>query len=1275
MLFQNTRLATRLMVGFVVMIVLVWGLGVVMLKRITTLSSESQRIYEHPLTVSNSVLEANAAVFAMEAYLTDMLLPRNRLSVQKIISDINSLKVLIDQKMRVVERQFLGNPSEVFEALSAISDWMSLMNEAVALIKQQDYERAQTLHDDEMGMVEVRIKKEMNDIVAFARNKAKSISDASVLIMAAAQDEIFMFLIFFSVLSLVISVVVTRSLSVPLKKLQKCMVELAGGNLSIDVPYWTRRSEIGKMAGAVQVFRESAEHLFNQRWLRAQIAQLAMIAQTSDSPAHLGERVLFFLLSELGGRFGVFYIYDEALDRFYLAARLGTNDESVSFDESVSLDGDEGDNGKKSDKKAPEGRSFALGEGLVGQCAVLRRVLVVDDAPEDYFFVESGLGKAKPRSLVFLPALTRDRVLAVVEIGFFSPLSSIHRTFIEEAGVVLALNLDVLERYEQTRSFLKKTQSQAEELLISKEQLTINAESLREANRLLQEKSDILEIQAEELRVSEEEMRVQQEELNAANQELSAKGLILEKQAEDMKAAYQEAERRSIEAALASRYKSEFLANMSHELRTPLNSMLILAKSLAENEGGNLTSDQIESAGIIYDGGAQLLHLINDVLDLAKVEAGKMEAQARLVSVSELLDMIERRFRRMAQVKNVAFSVMRHSDAPSFLWLDSGKLEQILTNLLGNAVKFTEVGCVSLSFEPWSDGRRHRERAGGCVGDELAMACSTPDRGWLAFRVQDTGVGITQEKLSRVFEAFEQGDGAVNRRYGGTGLGLAISQKLARLMGGVIQAASVLGGGSVFTLLLPYVLPPKSELDFDVDSLGGSAPDAVAAKHQASNEISQFVAGECSQNLVLKSRSDTVQNGSALKIEDDREHIVYGEQVILIIEDDPFFARIVMDLARKKGFRCLVATDGETGVVLARKYLPTGVILDIGLPGMNGWGVMEQLKATSELRAIPIHVVSAQDRETQARAMGALSCLTKPVSKMQIEGVLQEVTSGRARRLLVADTALEARKQIIDLVRGIENGGALVIEEADSARQVWKILQERRHDCLLIDVDLPDGGCLVLLERLRKEKHLENLPLIVLSSRDLSREETNALRGFTDSIIISSPQFQERLVNEVTLFLHSVRATFPGEVRQKPLAPQAKKYPSLSGRMILVVDDDMRNAFALSKVLRGQGMHVLIAQDGRKALTQLNENARVEIVLMDIMMPEMDGYEAMQEIRKQERFAALPIIALTAKAMMGDAKKCIDAGANDYLSKPVDIEKLMDILVHRIGKAESVQVD
>lgn len=1101
---------------------------------------------------------------------------------------------------------------DYYDELQKISD----TEEALRLIEDartatRDYQQAAESwiqNDDDLKI----ILKDMSELGANVIKQAQTAEKAGYTELSSARihaeslvdqaNKIILGTIFAALIfGVTIVWILTRSVTGPLEILRSRMMALAQGDLTAEIPFLEGNTELTAMAGSVQVFKEAAVNLNNQRWIKSTISQLSTTLQALTSPVEFAQIAISGLVHELGGGAGVFYIWND--DESYLEL-LG----SYGFM-----------------KRRHFSSRFKLGESLVGQAALEKTTIILTDVPENYARIVSGTGESAPRSVLVAPVLSQDKVLGIIEIASFLPFTPEQQNLIVEILPILALNLEVLERNNRTLMLLEKTQQQADALRESEETLRIQSEELQAANEELRQKSEALQQQTEQLRASEEELRAQREELSATNDELAVKGKNLEQQAKELEEARLEAEKRALERDTASRYKSEFLANMSHELRTPLNSLLILARSLRDNDEGNLTDDQVESAGIIHESGTSLLRLINDILDLSKVEAGKMEINASDIALDQFNAALMQRFKLLAESKGLIFSVTAASGLPSVVRTDSGKLEQILNNLVGNAIKFTEQGEVAVTVK--------RPLPSPALFDTGLSAESA-----LEIEIKDSGIGVPANKLGSIFQAFEQVDGSTSRRYGGTGLGLTISKRLAQFLGGDIAVTSVEGQGSTFSLLLPQTVNAETEAQPAPPQPAVSIPAPISSQRSA---------------------NDT------LIVADDRNALSPNDETILVIEDDANFAKIVRDLSRKRGFKCLLATDGPSGLELAKRYRPTGIVLDIGLPGMNGWTVMEKLKEQAETRHIPVHFMSATDSYLRGLEMGAVGYFTKPVSKEQIESAFERIrhfTSSSQRRILVVDDDAGTRKAIKSLL-GNEH---IEILEADDGESALAHLQKgQTFDCMILDLKLPGITGAGLLESCT-QRQIPLPPVIVYSGKDLSNEETMALREFTDSIVIKGARSPERLLDEVTLFLHSVQASLPA-AQQQQLKPADEKIPGIAGKTVLIVDDDMRNTFALSKVLRRKGLKVLMAQDGEKAFSQLVDNASIDLVLMDIMMPGMDGYTAIEKIRQDGRFKTIPIIALTAKAMLGDREKCLNAGANDYLSKPVDIDDLISMMSNYIA--------
>jgi len=852
-------------------------------------------------------------------------------------------------------------------------------------------------------------------------------------------------------------------------------------------------------------------------------------------------------------------------------------------------------------------RSFGWGEGLVGQCAKDRTPRLVSDVPADYLRIASGLGETKPKHILLQPILFENSLAGVMEIASVEGFTEIHRKFLEQLSFNAGVIINSISAGMRTDELLEETR-----------------------------------MTAEELQRNEEELKTQQEELEASNEEMEEKSKALEEQnarirqqSQDLTETTQLVEEKARQLELANKYKSEFLANMSHELRTPLNSLLILARSLAANEDGNLTPEQMEEARVIHNGGLELLSLINDILDLSKVEAGKLSIILEDAPLDGIVKRMREQFDPVAKEKRVAFNVKIADGLPSRLHTDSQRVEQILKNLLSNAFKFTSEGSVTIEVHR-PDVRRELQRA------------SLEHANAVAFTVIDTGIGIDASKLKDIFEAFQQEEGSIDRHYGGTGLGLTIARKFAHMLGGEIHVASKKGAGSVFTLILPTTLA-----GVEVEEPG--TEERRPAQQLARTELKSVPSPAITEFIA-----------------DDRKSIGDSDKVLLIIEDDENFAGTLMKVARRRGYKCLAAGDGRTGLLLAAEKRATAIILDLKLPDIDGITVLNQLKHDLRTRHIPVHIISGDDQARSGMPLhkGAIGQLTKPVEREAIDGVLSKIESllqsGIKQVLVVEDD----KKTQIAIHSLLKNKGIL-ITPADRGVVALQKMQGVRFDCVILDLRLPDMTGLEFLEKMEEQAgDVPPPPVIIYTAKDLTPDEDRQLTRFTGSIIIKGASSPERLLDEVTLFLHSVESTLSKDQKEM-IRMQHDPDAVLQGRTMLLTDDDLRNTFALSKLLKKHGVNVVIADNGQMALEKLKENPAIELVIMDIMMPIMDGYEAIREIRSQPSYTQLPIIALTALAMPEEQERCMRAGANDYLTKPVDVDRLLTLLRVWLFKQEA----
>jgi CheY-like chemotaxis protein/HAMP domain-containing protein len=912
--------------------------------------------------------------------------------------------------------------------------------------------------------------------------------------------------------------------------------------------------------------RETTESNREQDWLKTNLARFTGMLQGQRELSTVGKMLLSELAPLVNAHQGTIYhnsLVDDSAERRLVLLSSYAQSGNVELS-----------------------RTLTLGEGLVGQCALENRRILLSDVPADFVTVSSSLGEARQVSVVVLPVLFENQTKAVIELASLHPFSAVNLNFLDQLALGIGAVFNTIEATMRTEGLL--TQSQ---------QLTA-------------------------------ELQARQIELQQTNEELGTKARLLAQQNEEVERKNAEVEqaRRALEEkaselALTSKYKSEFLANMSHELRTPLNSILILSQQLAENAAGNLNTKQIEFSRNINSSGSDLLNLINDILDLSKIESGTVTVDVEEIGFFWLRDSIERNFRHVAEAKNLPLHV-RFADAlPRSMDSDPKRLQQILKNLLSNAMKFTSQGHVEvrvgLAESGWSPDHPVLSQAQHVV----------------AFAVEDTGIGVAPDKQRLIFEAFQQADAGTSRKYGGTGLGLAISRELAVLLGGEIRLQSVHGKGSTFTLYLPL-------------HYAGPDPNTV---------MRSVKAPEASSTPVL-----ALPVAREEHVADDREHIEDGDPVLLIIEDDPHYARILLGLARDQGFKGLVANKGTLGLSLARQYQPSAISLDIFLPDMLGWTVLNQLKLDPLLRHVPVQIVTLEEERQHGLSHGAFAYLVKEPTTAGLEAAFERLkafTLPRTKRLLVVEDNDIERDAVVELL-GYDD---IDIVSAGSGETALGLLRSQHFDCVVLDLRLPDMTGFELLEQLQKEPALAAVPVVVFTGKDLSAQEQSRLNTMAKSIVLKDVRSPERLLDETALFLHRVVTQLPRD-KQAMLERLHNSSEVLHGRKVLVVDDDARNIFALTSVLENHEVEVLSATNGRQAIDIIKNTADLSMVLMDIMMPEMDGYETMREIRKDPALRTLPILALTAKAMKGDREKCLDAGASDYISKPVNTNQLLSLM-------------
>lgn len=906
---------------------------------------------------------------------------------------------------------------------------------------------------------------------------------------------------------------------------------------------------------------DSAELSKRDGWIKTGQATLAEELRGDLDITALCNNAIKFIANYIGAKVGVFYLMDG--NKLKLQGSYAYNHRKHISNE------------------------FELGEGLIGQAVLEKQTMIVDNLPDDYLSVNSGLGEATAASVIVSPIISEGVVKGVIELGSFQQFDQIHVELLEVVNESIAVALNSAQNREKMQLLLSDSQTKSQEL-------EAQSKVLEDANKDLEDK-------AHRLKASEDELKSQSEELQATNEELEEKTQALEGQKNDierqnaqLEKSQQELEVKAKQLQESSKYKSEFLSNMSHELRTPLNSLLILSQMLLDNNEGNLNSEQLESAAMINASGNDLLNLINDILDLSKVEVGKMTVDISRFSPADIIQNLFKRMKPLADNKTINMTLDIASDIPEQMQSDVMRIEQIIKNLLSNAIKFTNKnGDVEVNVYVPEDKQQH-----------------------IAFAVQDNGIGIAEEDQARIFEAFQQADGTTSRKYGGTGLGLTISKQLSKLLGGDLYMESEENKGSTLTLIIPTKLGEAKS------TIKPSAKQSVANKP--------------------KTKSSNKDK----------------KPLILIIEDEKRFRKILEDQLDKRKLKYIGTESGKDGFEKAKTLQPSGIILDIGLPDMSGLELLEMLQKDPDTKHIPIHVISASDQKEETLSKGALGFISKPFDKSKMNQLLDsaaEMICEPMRDVLIVEDDKVQREAIKKI---IENDNINIIE-TESGEETITILQSKRIHCMILDLNLTDMTGEQLLKKISEDKEIIVPPVVIHTAKDISPEEEAQLSQYAPSIVLKSADAPQRLIDEISVFLQSLNS----KSSQSSFNVKENKVSSDSGnKTVLLVDDDMRNNIALAAYLRKLGFNVISADNGELALQRLVDNEKVDLVLMDIMMPVLDGYSTMQRIRENPGFESLPIIALTAKAMAGDRVKCIDAGANDYLTKPVDTDKLVNTM-------------
>ncbi len=1205
MLPKNFLIGQRISLGFSVSIVALLAIGFFSLRNLEEMQRESAWV-THTIEVMGELRQLNDSLSRLESagrgyLLTGEASLKTEVSAQRTAAEesLRKLRALTDDntvqqprlqlydtlfKQRVDMAQNLvdirdANPTGVDQRVAALVLSGQKVSEQLRSV-------AAELSSEESRLLETRQQGSAR-ATTMTRNTVIFGSVSALLIV------------------IISGLILARSITRPVAKLSAGATRIGEGDYAHRVTVESQ-DEIGHLATvfnrmAGQVEQRQAE-LADQDWLKSGLARFAALSQKERNPATLGSAMLGELASLIHAQHSTLY-------------RVAHQGDSTVLELCASYAADH-----------PPAR-VARGEGLVGQCLVENRRLLLTPAPAGYLRIGSSLGKAAPATVVVEPVRFENEVKAVIEFASLQPFTARELELVDRLSSTLGIVFQNLESIALTEDLLRQSRALTSQLEEQQKALALkNAELEAQTDRL--RKSELtLQEQQVELQQSNEEMEQTNEELQQSNEEMEEKTNLLANQKRELEnsnrvieLARAELQEKARQLSLSSTYKSNFLATMSHELRTPLNSLLILARLLAENRDENLTAKQVQFAKTIESSGADLLGMINQILDLAKIESGTVELQLSDVPPSELQRSLEQQFRHVAETKKLGFEITLAPGLPELIHTDLSRLNQVLKNLLANAFKFTESGAVKVVIRPATSGWSRSVGSLNNAGPVVAIA------------VSDTGIGIPKDKQEIIFESFQQVDAGTSRRFGGTGLGLSISREIATLLGGVLQLESDTGKGSTFTLYLPV----KTKVQ------AAPAP-VVEAPKRASDEL-----------------APELVEFAETPIDDDRDNLVAGDRIILIIEDDLAFAGILVDFVREKKFKALVAQSARRGLALAQRHLPVAITLDLHIAGEDGWLVLDRLKHDHRTRHIPVHVISVDTGRARGLRQGAVSYLQKPVSKEAIAGLLQqtmEFIDRPVKNLLVVEDDAVQRESIRELI-GNNDVHTTTVGNAAAALEA---MTKEHFDCIVMDLMLPDKPGAELIREINRRYGVQAPPVIVYTGKELTPKEETELRSLSESIIVKDARSPERLLDETALFLHRVQAKLP-EAKRRMLEQVRRQDAVLTGRRALIVDDDVRNIFALTAALEGYGMAVRFAESGKAAIDALNADPACDVVLMDVMMPEMDGNEATRRLRQDSRFAKLPIIAVTAKAMKGDRERSIESGASDYITKPVDTEKLISLL-------------
>jgi len=1110
----------------------------------------------------------------------------------------NKLKELtgdnLDQQQRLITldnqyREWLNwEKTKIISNRQKVTEGQLELKEIIAIIQSGDgktmMENMRLILGD-INSEEERLLQNRNTNLVKMENQTKTIMLAGGTIATA--------------LAAIIAGLVVRMILKPVKVVTNTFKGIAEENVNLEVRLEINsKDELGDMAKYFNIFMTKLKGLIienrNQGWLSAGRAELSEELRGIQDINELSLQIISYICRYIDAQVG----------RIYIATDKNTYKLFGSYADKIS---DELPN------------EFHCGEGLIGQSALEKRSILIKDVPENYMKITSGVGDSIPRNILIVPCTYHNEVECIIELGAFNEFTDVELKFMEQVNENIAISINLTKAQVKMQKLLNKTLVQAEELQVQQEELRQNNEELEEQATILKHSEMNLQTQQEELKVSNEELQEQARELEIQKRVISESN-------EKLRKANSEIKRKAKDLKLANKYKSEFLANMSHELRTPLNSILVLSQLLENNKDSEtLTDKQREYAKTIHSSGENLLRLINDILDLSKVEAGKMDINFEEVYLVELAEDIKRLFNPISLQKGLAFEVRIEEGIPEKIASDKQRLQQIISNLLANAFKFTSEGSIRMNI---CKTKEHDIKYFNIKGDATNL---------ISIEVTDTGIGIPEDKQKLIFEEFKQVDGTISRKFGGTGLGLSISKELAYLLGGTIYLKSKEGVGSTFTLVI-----------------SSYSSDGIHLKQLEGESYSIKNINKETNTLVNDGNSSMV---SEINYEEIKRK---SERLLLIIEDDKQFLSILSELAEKKGYKILSVDNGRDGIELAERYKPDAILLDIGLPDISGWMVADKLKSMEVTMNIPIHVISGRDDMVSVeRQKNLVEWITKPANLESIDNLFNNIEANmlkKLKKLLIID---ENREEVKSIYNNLSKKG-FEVTLLDNGLQAYNLIKTEQYDCMILDLKLKDMTGIEFLEKL-EEENIINFPILIHTEEDITQDDEAKLKKYVDSIIIKGKRSIERLIDEASLFFNDVDSKSEDKEIQN-IKYNHERESSLANKKVLIIDDDMRNVFSLSSALQEKGIGVIVGRNGAEGIEKLHENLDIDLIIMDVMMPEMDGYTAMNKIRKDPKLQNIPIIAVTAKAMKDDRQKCIEAGANDYLTKPVEIDRLISLL-------------